>query len=284
MRIFVAGATGAIGRLLVPLLVEQGHQVTGTSRSERGVAALHAQGIDGVLADALDADRLHDAVASAAPDVIVHQLTALGELDFAAHGRVRREGTRNLVDAARGAGVRRMIAQSISWAYVGGDGPADEDTPLDLDAPGPRSGTVGSVRALEEAVTELDEHVILRYGLLYGPGTWYSTDEQVARQLRAGELNADAAISSFLHVGDSALAAVAALDWRSGAVNVVDDEPAPAREWLPALATALGEPAPPAGSGTRAAWQRGASNALARNKLGWTPRYPSWRTGFTSLS
>ncbi|WP_028936870.1 NAD-dependent epimerase/dehydratase family protein [Pseudonocardia spinosispora] len=285
MRIFVAGATGAIGRQLVPLLVEQGHQVTGTSRSGHGVALVNSLGAEGVLADALDAERLHEAVGAAAPDVIVHQLTALGELDFAAHGRVRREGTRNLVDAARAAGVTRMLAQSIAWAYEAGGEPADETTPLDVDAPAPRSGTIGSVRALEEAVTELDDHVILRYGLLYGPGTWYSADEQVARQLRAGELTADAAVSSFVHVEDAALAALAALDWPAGAVNVVDDEPAAARDWLPALAEALGEPAPPvATDDTRAGWQRGATNALARNKLGWTPRYPTWRTGFTSLS
>jgi nucleoside-diphosphate-sugar epimerase len=139
-------------------------------------------------------------------------------------------------------------------------------------------------------VAGVERHVVLRYGLLYGPGTWYAPGARVADQLRAGELAADAAVSSFLHVEDAARAAVAALGWPNGPVNVVDDEPAPATEWLPALAAALGEPAPPAptlppGTGTgRPGWARGASNTLARQKLAWTPAYPSWRTGFTGLS
>jgi nucleoside-diphosphate-sugar epimerase len=216
--------------------------------------------------------------------VVIHQLTALRDYDVVANARIRTVGTRNLVDAARAAGVRRMIAQSISWAYQPGDDPADERTPLDLDAGPPRSNTVSGIRALEEAVAELPEHVVLRYGTLYGPGTWYAAGERVAGQLRSAELAADASVSSFLHVEDAALAAVAALDWPDGPVNVVDDEPAPATEWLPKLAEVLGEPAPPVRDGEHPGWARGASNALARNKLGWVPRRPSWRTGFAELN
>lgn len=278
----MAGATGAIGRMLVPLLVGAGHEVTGTFRSEAGDRTLRDRGAQPVQLDVFDAAAVHRTVATAAPDVIIHQLTALSSTDLAANSRIRREGTANLVAAAGAAGVDRIIAQSIAWAYEPGDGPADEATSLDLTAPRPRANSVGGVRALEDAVARIERHVVLRYGLLYGPGTWYARGARVAGQLRAGALTADGAVSSFLHVEDAARAAVAALDWPTGPVNVVDDEPAPASEWLPVLAAALGEPEPPTGTG-RPGWARGASNALARQKLGWAPVYPSWRTGFSSL-
>ncbi|MGW0191764.1 NAD-dependent epimerase/dehydratase family protein, partial [Nonomuraea sp. NPDC003201] len=256
MHVFVAGAAGAIGRYLVPLLVEAGHRVTGSSRTDSGLDRLRAHGAGAVRLDVFDAEAVARAVAEAAPDAIVHQLTALNGGTPADNGRIRRIGTRNLVDAAERAGVRRIVAQSIAWAYEAGDAPATEDTPLDVTAPAPRSGVVGGVQALEEAVAELDEHVVLRYGLFYGPGTWYRPGGLVADVLRNGGptddpasvflsgLAADGAVSSFVHVEDAAEATVAALRWPSGTVNIVDDEPAPAREWLPALAAAVGAPAP----------------------------------------
>ncbi|MEV1167683.1 NAD(P)-dependent oxidoreductase [Nonomuraea sp. NPDC049784] len=292
MHVFVAGATGAIGRYLVPQLVEAGHRVTGTSRTESGLDRLRAQGATAVRLDVFDADAVARAVADASPDAIVHQLTALNGGNPADNGRIRRIGTRNLVDAAKLAGVSRIVAQSIAWAYAPGDGPATEDTPLDVTAPAPRSSVIGGIQALEEAVTELDEHVVLRYGLFYGPGTWYRPGGLVADVLRnggptddpasifLGDLAANDAVTSFVHVEDAASATVAALRWPRGTVNIVDDEPAPAREWLPALAAAVGAPAP-APTGGRADWQRGADNTLARS-LGWTPRHATWRTGFTS--
>lgn len=285
MRVFVAGATGAVGRLLVPLLLEAGHQVTGTSRSEAGVARVRAQGAAAVQVDALDPEGLRRAVAEAAPDAVIHQLTDLAAADGAANSRVRREGTRNLVDAARSAGVRRMVAQSISWAYAPGTGPADESVPLDDTTEQPRARTVDGVRALEETAAGLETAVVLRYGILYGPGTWYAPGGAVAAALAGdtearflGSVQAGGAVSSFLHVSDAARAAVAALDWPGGPVNIVDDEPAPASDWLPVLARALGVPAPgPGGAGQE--WERGASNALARSR-GWRPARSSWRTGF----
>jgi nucleoside-diphosphate-sugar epimerase len=279
MRVFVAGATGAIGRQLVPLLVEAGHEVTGVSRSVSGVERLRAQGASGVRVDVFDAGAVEAAVRAAAPDAIVHQLTALAGGSVSDNRRVRVDGTRNLVAAARAAGVDRIVAQSIAFAYEPGDGPADERTPLDVRAPSPRAETIGGVLALERAVAELGRCVILRYGLLYGPGTWHAPGAAVAQRLRAGTVAANEAVGSFVHVADAARAAVLALDWPSGAVNVVDDEPAPAREWLPALAAALGEPAPEPSSG-RAGWERGADNTYARTSLGWEPRFPTWRTGF----
>lgn len=278
MRIFLAGATGVIGRHLVPALLAEGHQVIGTSRTAEGVARLNAAGATGVLLDVFDRTAVAETLAAAAPDAVVHQLTALSGGSPVDNARVRRDGTRNLVDAARRAGVGRFVAQSISWAYAPGDLPADESTPLDLSAPEPRATTIGGVHALETAAAELPDHVVLRYGTLYGPGTWYAPNGFIAGRLRSGELPANDAVSSFVHVEDAARAAVLALTWPSGPVNIVDDEPAAARAWVPALAAALGEPAPAPGEG-RAAWERGAHNAKA-HALGWQPLHPSWRTGF----
>jgi nucleoside-diphosphate-sugar epimerase len=289
MRIFVAGATGIVGRLLVPLLVGAGHEVTGTSRTPHGTGRVRALGAAAVQVNAFDTNGLRDAVTAAAPDVVIHQLTALAEGNTAENARIRREGTRNLVDAARRAGVMRIIAQSVAWAYAPGDSPADESTPFDLTAPLPRASLIGGVIALEETVAELEEHVILRYGTFYGPGTWYSpgglADKQLRHASRAsavpGPLTADDAVSSFIQVQDAASAAVAALAWPSGAINIVDDEPAAGRDWLPVLADVFGAPVPAAAVG-RVGWQRGASNTRAR-ALGWTPLYPSWRTGFAAM-
>jgi nucleoside-diphosphate-sugar epimerase len=290
MRTFVAGATGVIGRVLVPFPAGAGHDVTGASFTARDPGTLRALGATAVQADVFDAGALRGTVTTAAPDAVIDQLTALGAGDTAANRRIRREGTRNLVQAAKRAGVTRIIAQSIAWAYAPGGSPADEGTPLDLTAQPPRADLIDGARALEETAAELAEHVILRYGTLYGPGTWYSPGGLAGQQLRhaggtgavPGPLTADDGVSSFVHVKDAARAAAAALGWPSGAVNVVDDEPAPARDWLPALAAAPGAPVPPAAAG-RAGWQRGASNARAR-ALGWTPLYPSWRKGFGAMA
>jgi nucleoside-diphosphate-sugar epimerase len=275
MRIFVAGASGAIGTALVPQLIEAGHEVLGTSRSTGGVDRLASMGATGVRLDVFDRAAVRAAVIGAEPEVVIHQLTALADFSLADNARIRVEGTRNLVDAALAARVRRMVAQSIAFAYEPGDCPADEDTPLAGTSEEPRATTVSGVRALESAVAELPRYVILRYGTLYGPGTWYAPGGRMAAQLRATD-----GISSFVHVHDAASAAVQALSWRSGVVNIVDDEPAPGREWVPVLASALGVPAPEPTPG-RAPWERGATNSLAR-KLGWQPRFPSWRTGFSA--
>ncbi|GAA2861166.1 dTDP-glucose 4,6-dehydratase [Actinoplanes cyaneus] len=281
MRIFVAGATGAVGRLLVPLLLSDGHQVTGTTRSSAGVRALTAQGATGIQVDVYDRPALTTALREAEPDVVIHQLTALGDHNLADNARIRREGTRHLVDATTSAGVRRLIVQSIAWAYQPGDVPAAEETPLDLAASGPRAQTVGGVHALETQAAEIDEHVILRYGALYGPGTWYRPGDRIGELFRSGGFTATDAVTSFLHVEDAARAAVAALGWPAGAYNIVDDEPAPARTWAPVFARTAGAPTPPVAPG-RAPWERGADNTLARTKLDWHPEHPTWRTGFAA--
>ena len=291
MRVMIAGGTGAVGRPLATQLSEAGHEVVATTRSNERVAQLRAAGVHALQMDALDRNSVELAVEAAAPDAIIHQLTSLAEGDLKQNARLRREGTRNLVDAATRIGVDRLIAQSIAWAYAAGADPADESVPLDVQAPNPRGATVAGVLALEDAVREIEHHVVLRYGMLYGPGTWNAPGGPVDKQLRAGGLtgdpadavlgllHADAAISSLVHAHDAAHAALLALQWPNGVVNIVDDDPAPGTEWLPALASSLGAPPPPASAAEPADWQRGARNTRARS-WGWVPRYPSWRIGF----
>lgn len=286
MHIFLAGATGVIGRRIVPVLLAEGHEVTGITRTMSRAEALQATGAMPVVVDAYDRQALMHAVSDAEPDVVMHQLTDLSGGSGEANARLRETGTRNLVDAAAAAGVRRIVAQSISWVYEAGQEPAAESAPLDLGAQPPRLMVVRGVAALEQAVREIPEWVVLRYGLLYGPGTWYAPGGLRAADAQEGLLPADANVSSFVHVDDAAAAAVEALAWPSGAVNICDDEPAPGREWVPAFCRAVGAPPPPqAGTGAdRDGWARGASNHYARNQLGWEPRYPSWRDGFASLT
>ncbi|MET9499802.1 NAD(P)-dependent oxidoreductase [Streptomyces sp. NPDC006552] len=278
MRIFVAGATGAIGRRLLPLLIEAGHDVIGATRTPDGAQHLRALGAHAHRLDALDAEAVTAALAEHTPDVVMHQLTSLAAGNPADNARIRIEGTRNLVDAAKRAGVDRIIAQSISWAYEPGTTPAREQDPLDIHAGAPRATTIGGIRALEDAAAELPHHVVLRYGTLYGPGTWFAPGGLMADKLTAGALPANDGISSFVHVDDAARAALAALDWANGPVNIVDDEPAPARAWAPVLADALRAPAPEPTEGG-APWERGADATLARSR-GWHPAHPTWRTGF----
>lgn len=281
MRIFLAGATGVIGRRVTTLLLADGHHVIGSTR--RDPAVLTRLGAEASIVDVFDRAALAKAVEAARPDVVMHQLTDLSARDGAANSRVREEGTRNLVDAARDAGVRRVIAQSICWTYQPGTTPATEDTPLDLESTGTRLTTVRAVDTLERTVQQAAEWVVLRYGMFYGPDTWYTPGALMARLAATGELPATADVTSFVHVDDAAAAAVAALDWPSGVVNVCDDEPAPGHAWTPAFCAAVGAPEPSMSDAPRVAWARGASNVRARSELDWTPRWPSWRAGFAAF-
>ena len=283
MRVFLAGATGVIGRRLVPQLAGRGHSVTGLVRREADADWLHGLGAKAVRGDVFDADGMRRAVALAAPDVVMHQLTDLKGGNRRANSEMRTTGTRHLVDAALAAGVRRVVAQSIAWMYEPGSVPAAEDVPLDLGAEENRLRTVQGVASLETAVREVPEWVVLRYGLLYGPGTWYSRGGLMADTAARGELAADGDVSSFVHVDDAAGAAVEALSWPTGFVNVCDDVPAPGREWVPAFCRAVGAPVPVGAGGERHGWARGASNEYARKELNWTPAWPSWRDGFAAL-
>jgi nucleoside-diphosphate-sugar epimerase len=244
MRIFVAGATGVLGRRIVPALVAAAHQVTGLARSAASVRRTGKLGADPVPGDALDADAVRDAVFAARPDVVLHQLTDLAGGNLAANSALRVHATRHLADAARDAGVRRFVAQSIAWAYEPGDRPAGERTPLDVAATGARGRTVEGIVALETETARAPEWVVLRYGLLYGPDTWYSRDGAMADAARRGELAANGDVASFVHVADASAAAVQALEWPSGAVNVCDGEPAPGNLWVPVFYRAVGADVP----------------------------------------
>jgi len=284
MRIFLAGATGVIGRRAVPRLIGSGHQVTGLVRRSVDADWLRGLGAEAVVGDVFDRDGVLQAVRRAAPDVVMHQLTDLKGVNFQANSEMRKTGTRHLMDAALAAEVRRVVAQSIAWMYQAGEVPAAEDVPLDLGAGGSRLRTVQGVAALEAAVREAPEWVVLRYGLLYGPGTWYARDGLMAERAARGELAANADVSSFVHVDDAAGAAAAALSWPTGFVNVCDDVPAPGRDWVPVFCRAVGAPVPQATAAERHGWARGASNEHARKGLNWTPAYPSWREGFAALA
>ncbi|MER7614500.1 NAD-dependent epimerase/dehydratase family protein [Nonomuraea wenchangensis] len=283
-RIFLAGGAGVLGRRIIPLLVAAGHTVVATTRHEARTGPLRDLGATPARVDVLDAAAVAAAVHDSGADVVMHQLTDLAGGDLAANAALRRDGTRNLVDAALAAGVRRIVAQSICWTYVPGEGPARESEPLDLGAPEPRRTTVAGVAAMESAVAELPEWVVLRYGLLYGPDTWFEPRGLRAAEAWEGRLVAGADVTSFVHVDDAAAAALAALDWPVGHVNVCDDEPAAGVDWAPAFCRAVGAPAPSMSGAPANPVARGADNRHARRDLGWTPAYPSWRAGFAALA
>jgi 2-alkyl-3-oxoalkanoate reductase len=302
MRVFVAGASGAIGTRLVPQLIDRGHEVIGTFRSSGKAEHVRALGAEPVALDLLDPRAVREAVLSAEPDAIAHQATALADLkdfkhfdrSFAQTNRLRTEGTDALLAAAREAGVRRFVAQSFaSYRYVRDGGPVKtEDDPLDP-APVPAMReTDAAMRYVDEAVTRAGG-IALRYGAFYGAPNDGLIEPVRSRQFPI--VGDGAGVSSFIHLDDAAAATVLALEGdRAGVYNVVDDEPAPLREWLPVLAKALGAKPPRrfprwlarlvAGEAVvmMATEARGASNAKARRELGWEPRYPSWRQGFVA--
>ncbi|WP_345473264.1 NAD(P)-dependent oxidoreductase [Actinoallomurus oryzae] len=302
MRVLVAGATGVIGARMVPLLGAVGHEVLGLARPGGDTATLEAAGAEPVVADALDRDGLCRAVRQAAPDAVVNMLTAIpAEIDprhlsrdFAPTGRLRIEGTRNLIEAAPGA---RLISQGLAYGYQPGEGLADEDAPLW------RTGTPRQFVPVLDALAELERlttqagGLVLRLGHLYGPGSIYAADGSFVRRVRDGKVplvGGGNAVFSFTHADDVATAVAAALDKPdvSGVLNIVDDRPAPLREWLPELAAVLGAPEPkkaPAALARLAVggWGvafmnrlRGAANTRARLHLDWRPRYASVHEGF----
>jgi nucleoside-diphosphate-sugar epimerase len=278
MRVFLAGGSGVVGRTLIPLLTAQGHEVAGTTRDPNKADLLRALGATPVVIDVYDRDGLVSAVRAARPDAVIHQLTDLTRLDFAALARVRIEGTRNLVDAARAAGVNRMVTQSFWGCYVPGDGLADEETPLYVDAPEPWDGISRPIATMEQTANELPESVVLRYGLFYGPGTSFDVDGRTAEQVRRGQMPANESVTSFLHIEDAAISTQLALGWPAGVYNIADDEPAAVSDWLPLYASEIDAPPPARAAGREPMLSRGVSSQKA-HEHGWTPRHPSWRAG-----
>ncbi len=282
MKIFLAGSTGLVGRFVLMQLLDAGHQVIAMTRNPDNRKFLQSLGAQAVVADAFDRQAILATFMQTRPEVVIHQLTALRERDLGENSRIRIDGTRNLVDASIQFGVKRIIAQSIAWDYAPGDGPALEAVPLDEGAVGPRKTTIDGVVALEHAVAEVPDHVILRYGTFYGPGTWYDRHGMMAEAIRREQIAATDGIISFVHIQDAANAVLMAMDWPSGPVNIVDDEPAAGIDWLPVYAGVIGAPRPPIRCEANP-WERGASNAKARETYGWNPTYPAWRTGFAQM-
>jgi nucleoside-diphosphate-sugar epimerase len=309
MKVFVAGATGAMGKQLVPRLVAAGHQVVGTTRSETKQAELWDLGATPVVVDALNAEQVAEAIAQAQPDAIIHELTSIAELDmkhfdrsFAMTNRLRTEGTDHLLSAGRAVGVKRFVIQSYTgWPYARTGGPVkSEDDPLDPTPAREMRESLAAIRHLEEAVIGADwtEGIVLRYGGFYGPGTGLSPggpEFEMVQNRKFPVVGDGAGVWSFVHIADAAEATVAALEHgKRGIYNVVDDEPAPVAQWLPALAASIGAPRPwrvPKFVGRMMAGEaavvmmtdvRGASNAKAKRELGWEPRHPSWRGGFAA--
>ncbi len=311
MRIFVAGATGAVGRGLVPLLVSNGHEVVGLTRTPEKAEAIRALGAQAAVADGLDADSIRRAVVSARPDIIVHEMTDLrGASDlrafdrsFATSNRLRTEGVDHLLSAAREAGVKRLVAQSFcGWPYARTGGPVkSEEDPLDPDPPQEFRRTLDAIRYLEAAVVGADHlaGIVLRYGAFYGEGTGVFDGSMVGelRRRRVPLIGDAAGWGSFLHVDDAARATAIAVERTcTGIYNIVDDDPAPVSTWLPALARMLNAKRPfrapvwlarlMAGDHvvTLMTQARAGSNAKARNQLGWRPVVSSWREGFADVA
>jgi len=308
MRVFVAGASGVIGRRLIPLLAQDGHAVTGMTRSESKAAGIRSAGADAVVADALDPAAVAIAVTRAKPEVIVHELTAIPAAfdlrkfaeQFKQTNRLRREGTDHLLAAAKLVGARRFVAQSYAgWTYARTGGPVKtEDDPLDPNPPAAFRETLRAIQHLESAVLQAGgiEGVVLRYGAFYGPGNAIGEGGGMLHEIqhrRVPIVGGGAGIWSFIHIEDVARATLAALErGRTGIYNIVDDDPAPVSEWLPVLAHTLGAKPPlrlPAWvaqlmigeHGVAMMTQiRGASNQKAKSELGWRPIWTSWRDGF----
>jgi nucleoside-diphosphate-sugar epimerase len=309
MKVFVAGATGAIGRQLVPMLVERGHEVTGLTRTPAKQDMIRQLGARPAVADALDPEAVAQAVAEAEPEVLVHQLTSIDtgsfgrslDKQFAQTNRLRTEGTDHLLAAAKAAGARRFIAQSFAgWPYKReGDMVKDESAPLDESPPKPVAETLGAIRYLESTVTGADgiEGLALRYGGFYGPYTSIGLNPdgdqvEMIRKRRLPVIGNGAGIWSLVHIEDAASATAAAVErGDAGVYNVVDDDPARVSEFIPELAKALGAKPPrhfPKWLGRLAGGElavimmtdvRGSENAKAKRELGWELRYPSWRLG-----
>ena len=308
MRVFVAGATGAIGRQLVPRLVANGHEVHGMTRSESKQAMLRELGAVPVVADALDPDQVADAVGRAKPDVIVHQLTALAGKGFRGlkqriemTNRLRTEGTDHLLSAGQAVGIKRFVAQSNAALYARTGGPVKtEEDPLDTTPPRKQREATAAILHLEEAVlgAAWTEGIVLRYGGFYLPGAGMGPGGETHELIRKRQfplVGDGRGVWSFIHLGDAAEATVAAVEHGSrGVYNIVDDDPAPVAEWLPTLTRMLSGKKPRrlppfvvrvvAGEfGVLMMTEaRGASNAKAKRELGWSPAHPSWRQGFAA--
>lgn len=280
-KIFVTGATGLIGTKLTKRLLEEGYEVAGFTTSDKGKEKLQNAGVTPYVGDIFDYDSIDAAIGDFKPDVILNEITDLKNVDMTANTKVRIEGTKNLADVAIKHGVKSMQSQSIAFVYAGGEGLATEKTPLDYNATGDRKVTVEGVEGLEKETARIKNHVILRYGWLYGPGTWYGKDGMIYNQFVDGKVEMTDGVQSFIHIDDAVETAIQALNFETGTYNVADDDPVKGDVWADWYANQLGvspeiniQPAEP--------FERGVSNEKFKAQGG-KLIYSSWREGMKDI-
>lgn len=278
-KIFIAGATGLIGYPLCERLVQMDYEVAGLTTSETGKQRLADIGVKGYVGNILDKQQVMQAISDFQPDIVINQITDLKKVNMQDNAKVRIEGTKNLVDAALQNNVSKMIAQSLAFTYAPGPGFATEETPLDTDnTESSRKATVDGVVALEKETKRIPDHVILRFGYLYGPGTWYGKNGMIHNRFYNGTLHVHDGFISFIHLDDAVQASLDAIHFEPGIYNVVDDAPVKYDEWANEYAEMLGEK--PDINVTKAeSYERGASNEKFKKQLG-TLKYPTWKDGF----
>ncbi|MBF9297625.1 NAD-dependent epimerase/dehydratase family protein [Mammaliicoccus sciuri] len=276
-KIFVTGATGLIGTKLTKRLIEEGYEVAGLTTSEKGKEKLDNAGVKAYIGNILEYDTIEKSIGDFKPDIIMNEITDLKQVDMSANTKVRIEGTRNLVEAAIKHDVPHIQSQSIAFVYEAGDTLATEETSLDYDASGDRKITVDGVEGLEKESARLNKHVILRYGLLYGPGTWYGKDGMIYNQFINGEVTMTDGVQSFIHIDDAVETAIQALNFESGIYNVADDDPVKGDDWAKWYANELNvsptlniEPAAP--------FERGVTNKKFKDQGG-KLIYATWKDG-----
>ena len=276
-KIFVTGATGLIGTKLTKRLIEEGYEVAGLTTSEKGKEKLDNAGVKAYIGNILEYDTIEKSIGDFKPDIIMNEITDLKQVDMSANTKVRIEGTKNLVEAAIKHDVPHIQSQSIAFVYEAGDTLATEETSLDYDASGDRKITVDGVEGLEKESARLNKHVILRYGLLYGPGTWYGKDGMIYNQFINGEVTMTDGVQSFIHIDDAVETAIQALNFESGIYNVADDEPVKGDDWAKWYANELNvsptlniEPAAP--------FERGVTNKKFKDQGG-KLIYATWKDG-----
>ncbi|MFI3377768.1 NAD-dependent epimerase/dehydratase family protein [Mammaliicoccus sciuri] len=276
-KIFVTGATGLIGTKLTKRLIEEGYEVAGLTTSEKGKEKLDNAGVKAYIGNILEYDTIEKSIGDFKPDIIMNEITDLKQVDMSANTKVRIEGTKNLVEAAIKHDVPHIQSQSIAFVYEAGDTLATEETSLDYDASGDRKITVDGVEGLEKESARLNKHVILRYGLLYGPGTWYGKDGMIFNQFINGEVTMTDGVQSFIHIDDAVETAIQALNFESGIYNVADDDPVKGDDWAKWYANELNvsptlniEPAAP--------FERGVTNKKFKDQGG-KLIYATWKDG-----
>ncbi|CAL29341.1 NAD-dependent epimerase/dehydratase family protein [Staphylococcus carnosus] len=280
-KIFVTGATGLIGTKLTKRLLEEGYEVAGLTTSQNGKEKLQNAGVTPYVGDIFDYDTIDEAIGDFKPDVIMNEITDLKNVDMAANTKVRIEGTKNLVDAAIKHDVENMQSQSIAFVYEGGKGLATEETPLDYNATGDRKVTVDGVEGLEKETARIKNHVILRYGWLYGPGTWYGEDGMIYSQFKNGKVDMTDGVLSFIHIDDAVETAIQALNFETGTYNVADDDPVRGDAWADWYANQLNV-SPEINIAPAEPFERGVSNKKFKAQGG-TLIYPSWKDGMKDI-